>query len=353
MNKISFPHMGNYYIPISYLIKKITKQEVLVSPKITRKTIDLGSKYSPDFVCAPFKYNMGNFIEALELGTTILLQAGGGCRYGYYGELQEQILKDLNYEFEFINLMENNHFSIKKTYKFAKRLNKKLNIFNFLYYLINTIIILLIIDKYEKYMRLNMGFEEQKNSFKNVHKELLNELQEKVSIIKLIKINKKYKRKFTNIKINKPENCLKVGLVGELFSLMEPYSSNYIEKKLIEKNIEVHRQTTLSYLLLKKKFLLKKHMKEGKKYIKYHLGADGTESVVLSYKHAKNKFDGIVHVKSFGCTPEINAMSIMNIISKEEKIPIIYLSFDTQDNNVGTDTRIEAFCDMILNQKEN
>lgn len=124
MNKISFPHIGNYYIPISYLIKKITKQEVIIPPKITKKTIELGSKYSPDLVCAPFKYNLGNYIESLEKGANILLQAGGGCRYGYYGELQEKILSDLNYKFEFINFMENNPVSIKKYINMQKNLIK-------------------------------------------------------------------------------------------------------------------------------------------------------------------------------------------------------------------------------------
>ena len=76
---ISFPHLGDYYIPIEYLLKKITKLKVIPSPPITKKTIDLGSKYSPDFVCIPFKYNLGNFIETLDNGANILLQAGGGC----------------------------------------------------------------------------------------------------------------------------------------------------------------------------------------------------------------------------------------------------------------------------------
>ena len=352
MIKISFPHIGNYYIAINYLVTKLTKQEVIIPPKITRKTIDIGSKYSPDFVCVPFKYNLGNYIEALNNGANILLQAGGGCRYGYYAELQEKILKDLGYNFEFVNFMQDNRISLKKVYKFAKKLNRKLNIFTYSYYLLNTIIIILIIDKYEEYLRLNMGFEVKEGTHEKIHQELLEDLKKTKSLIHLIKINYKYKKKFNNIEINKPDNCLKVGLVGELYSIMEPYSSNYIEKKLIEKHIEVTRQTTLSYLLLKKKFNLNRHIKEGKKYLKYHLGADGTESVVLSYRHSKNNYDGIVHIKSFGCTPEINAMSIMNKISEEEKIPIIYFSFDSQDSEVAVNTRIEAFYDMIQSKKE-
>ena len=351
---ISFPHIGNYYIPIKYLISKSTKCKVLISPQITKKTIDIGSKHSPDYVCVPFKYNLGNYIEALDNGANILLQAGGGCRYGYYAELQEQILTDLNYEFEFINFIQNNRVSIKKIYKFAKSLNPKLNIFTFAYYGLNTILMIIIMDKLSIYPRENMGFEIEKNSFTKVEKSLLNELKKQTHTpISLAKTYFNYKKRYKNIKINKPSNCIKIGIVGELYSIMEPFCSNYIEQKLASYGIEVHRFTTLTYLLLQKKFKLKKHLRKGKKYLKYHLGADATESVVLSYELAKKNYDGIVHLKSFGCTPELNAMPILEKISNEYQIPIIYFSFDSQDNTVGIDTRLEAFYDMLLQKKEN
>ena len=66
MNKIiSFPHMSYYYIPIKYIIKKITKCEVLIPEKNSKQTVSLGSKYSHSDVCMPFKYNLGNYINAL------------------------------------------------------------------------------------------------------------------------------------------------------------------------------------------------------------------------------------------------------------------------------------------------
>ena len=351
--KITFPHIGNYYIPINYLLTKICKCEIIIPPNITKKTIELGSKYSPDYVCVPFKYNLGNFIESLDKGANVILQAGGGCRYGYYSELQEQILKDLNYKFEFINFIENNHISINKLYKFAKKINKKLNLIKFIYYLSNTFLMVIIMDKLGIYMRENIGFETKEKSFEKIEKELLNELQGKINKLKLLLIYIKYKRKYKRCQINKPSNCLKVGIVGELYSIMEPYSSCYLEKKLAKKGVQVKRLTTVTYLLLQKKFKLKKLLKRGKKYIKYHLGADATESVVLSQELAKKGYDGIIHIKSFGCTPEINAMPIMAKISKDYNIPIIYFSFDSQDNTVGVDTRIEAFYDMIVSKKIN
>ena len=354
MNRvITFPHMSNYYIPISYLLKKITKCKIIVPHPITKKTLELGSNNSPEYVCVPFKYNLGNFIESLDMGANTIIQAGGGCRYGYYGELQEQILKDMNYEFEFINLIKNNHISIIKLYKYSKKINKKLNIMSYIYYCINTILIMIIMDKFDNYKRKNKGFEIEKGSYKNVETNLLKELlNENLSIIKIIKIYIKYKKTYKKIKINKNKNNLKIGIIGELYSLMEPFSNNNIENKLLNKKIEIERLTTLSYLLLKKKFVIKKHIKKSKKYMKYNLGADASTNIYQAIKFAKKNYDGIIHIKSFGCTPEINAIPILKKISKIYNIPILYLSVDSQDNEVAIDTRIEAFYDMIL-QKNN
>lgn len=343
--------MGNYYVPIKYLLEKTTKCEVLLAPFISKKTIELGSSVSPDFVCSPFKYNMGNYIESLNNGANILIQAGGGCRYGYYAELQEKILRDMGYDFEFVNLMHNNHISIKYFYRFVKKLNRKINIFSFSYYLINCFVMILLIDKYENIIRLNKGFEVNKGEFDRVHKEFLDELKGNISLFKLLFINSKYGRKFKKLKIDKPVNCLKIGLVGELYSLMEPFSSSFIEEKLINNHISVFRKTTLSYLLITKKFTLGYYISKSKKYLKYHLGADGSLSVYLCHFLKKKGYDGIVHIKSFGCTPEINAIPIMNKISDDISIPVIHFSFDSEESDVGIDTRIEAFYDMIKSIK--
>ena len=49
---ISFPHIGNYYIPIynwlSSIIDKDTTK-IMVPKKMSKHTIEIGAKYSPDF----------------------------------------------------------------------------------------------------------------------------------------------------------------------------------------------------------------------------------------------------------------------------------------------------------------
>lgn len=347
---VSFPHLGNYYIVFNYFLTKALKCKVIIPPGTTRKTIELGSKYSPDFVCVPFKYNLGNYIEALDMGANTLIQGGGGCRYGYYGELQEKILKDLGYDFEFYNLIYDNHISLKKGYKFCRKINKRCNIFSLIYYLINSLFMIVFIDKIERYIRLNMGFEEVAGEFERLEKEYFDSFKNN-GILKNIIMYYRYKKKFRNIKINKSSDPLKVRIVGELFSLIDSNTSFNVERKLIKMGVEVYRDTDLTYLLITKRFILGRMIRKGKKYIKYHLGADGTASVVRSMDSLD--MDGILHLKSFGCTPEISAMSILPKISNEYKIPILYFSFDAEDNEVGVDTRLEAFYDMLKGRKDN
>ena len=104
--KVGFPQVGNYSIPARFLFSNILDCEVLIAPNITNKTIDLGVKYSPEFVCTPFKYTLGTILEVIEMGADVVVQLGGGCRYGYYHELQRAIVSDLGYNVKFINLVK-------------------------------------------------------------------------------------------------------------------------------------------------------------------------------------------------------------------------------------------------------
>ena len=98
--------MGSYDVPTKYLLRKLIKDtDIVYPPKITSKTKELGAKNSPDFVCTPFKYTLGTMIEALDKGADTIIQFGGGCRYGYYHELQREILENLGYKFKLINFI--------------------------------------------------------------------------------------------------------------------------------------------------------------------------------------------------------------------------------------------------------
>lgn len=349
---MSFPHMGDYHVAIEFLIRHVLENiKVLPPPKTTKKTLELGSKYSPDFVCVPFKYNLGNYIEALEQGANILVQSGGGCRFGYYGEIQEHILRDLGYDFEFISIMDNKKVNPVAFYNRFKRLNPNLSFVRFAYYFQLVFKMIEAMDAIDAYMRANIGFEAQEGSFEVLQKEFLKELPAVDGFRGLDKIYRKYNALFRQLEVNKPANPLRVGIVGELYTLMEPFSSCFIEKELAKKGIQVTRFITVSYLLRhhpKTSDLLE----QAGKYLKYAIGADGTDSVARARMMAEAGYDGVIHIKPFGCTPEVNSMPMMQNISSDYKMPVLYFSFDSQTSETGVVTRLEAFHDMLAMRRE-
>jgi predicted nucleotide-binding protein (sugar kinase/HSP70/actin superfamily) len=202
-------------------------------------------------------------------------------------------------------------------------------------------------DRIDIYIRQNIGFEKEKNSFINTKEKMLNSFKNTNSILKLFFLLIKYKRLFKKIPIDKPKDCLKVGIIGELYTAMEPFSTYELEKTLASMNICVTRFTDLSYLLWQKRFCTKHILRVSKKYCKYELGADGLDNVYRTIKLARKNYDGIIHTKPFGCTPEVAAISIITKVCEDEDIPIIFFSFDSQDSLAGVKTRLEAFHDLI------
>ena len=164
---ISFPHMGNYYVPVKYLLSHVFHCKILVAPKITSRTIELGTKYSPDFVCTPFKYTLGTLIESLENGANILLQAGGGCKYGYYSELQIEILKNLGYQFEYVNLVSKGKMNMRRMYHMVKKIDPEFQIVKFLKYARIVKRMVIYMDHFEDEVRKRIGFEKEEGSFEN------------------------------------------------------------------------------------------------------------------------------------------------------------------------------------------
>ena len=122
MHTIAFPKLADYDVPARYLLNHITNYKI-IKPEINLNTIEIGSKHSPDFVCTPFKYTLGTLINGLEKGADTLIQFGGGCRYGAYAALQEEILKKLGYKFKMYNLITAGKTDIKRIKKIFKTID--------------------------------------------------------------------------------------------------------------------------------------------------------------------------------------------------------------------------------------
>lgn len=339
--------MGDYMVPVYYLLSHILKEEIIVPPLITRETIELGVKHSPEFVCMPFKFTLGTFIECLEKGANILIQAGGGCRYGYYAELQEEILRELGYDFTYINLVSRGKMDIKEIRNHLRDVGITFPILKSLYYVFITSKMVKYMDKIDFYIREHIGFEDRKGSFLALKGKMLKSFTKAKSYFHLFYLYQKYKYKFKHLPRKKEKQKYKVGLIGELYTLMEPSANYHLEYELAKYGIAIKRYTNVHYLMFEKKNKVKKYLKKTKDYITYKMGADAADNIARCKYLCKQKYDGIIHIKSSFCTPEIGAMPILNKICKEYDVPILYFSFDAATSEVGIQTRIEAFYDML------
>lgn len=345
-----FPQWGSYSHAFRYIFENGFGVKYLVPPPITKKTLELGSKNSPDYVCSPFKYCLGCYIESLELGANCLMQIYGACRLNYYGELSEQILRDMGYKFSFFNMANIKWSSPKSIMENFKMVNPNVSIVKIAKALPTTLAIVQTIDKFEDFIRHNIGFEEVNGTFEATFNEFLKKLGTTNTSKDFKKLKKEYWKKLNEIKVNKPEKTYKVGMVGDYYTVQEPYSNYFMEKELAKMGMEIYRVMNLTNTIIHSKY--KERIKVAKKYAKFDLGATSNYTIAEAYDYAKSGFDGIIQVKSFGCTPELNVMPILDNISRDYKVPVLHFSFDSETSETGVRTRLEAFYDMVVSRKK-
>ena len=353
LTKVSLPHMGNYLIAFKSLVEGLGCEMVL-PPPVTRRTIELGSRHSPEFVCLPFKINLGNFIEVLENGSEVLLQAGrsGACRYGLYGEVQEQILRDLGYKFRMIDL-----FSGGRQFNFISSIRSLVNgasMYQVLKAGILTFLKIKFIDEVESKVRKLRAYEIEKGVSDSLMEESLKKLDDVQTIKEINLLKKEMWRKFGSVKLRENGSPIRIGIVGELYVVMETHANLDIERKLGKLGVEVIRPMCLSALLKYAvfPFLSRRITREGKDFIHYELGAHAAHSVGHAVEFAREGFDGVIQVYPFTCMPEVSARAILGNVSRTLGIPILHFSFSEQTGEAGVDTRIEAFVDMLERRKK-
>lgn len=220
--RVSFFRYGYYDIAFKFFVEHVLDADFVSLPPSTKRTVELGSKHSSGFVCAPFKHILGDYIEGLE--------------------------------------------------------------------------------------------------------------------------------RFRAIPCHKPDNPVRVGLVGEYFTAIDESSNLGVEKKLLGMGVELRRMLNMTNRNLR--YNEKNLRASASDYITYDMGPTSSMTIAATLKYAQEGFDGVIHMKSSGYTPEIDCMPVMQHISRDMHMPVLYLSYDSQTSDTGLDTRLEAFYDMLAMKKE-
>ena len=349
--RIGMPHMGNLYIPFKALFQRL-KIDYVMPPVSNQRTLSLGARYSPEGLCIPFKMTLGNLIEAAELGANTMLMPGGYgiCRLGYYTKVQEQVLRELGYNVEIIQMgvSERKFLGIINLIKRVSdnaSLLKIISAFRFGLAKLNAL------DMMEKLVQKVRPVELIKGTANQIYAKAIISIDKADDYATLKEVKKDYIRQLNSVPRNPEARPLIVGVTGEFYVLLEPFSSFDIERELGKLGVEVRRTTFVSDWTKFSFFLNPLGINEKDRihqaalpYLKRDIGGDGWESVGEKVLHAK-EYDGLVHLAPFTCMPEIIAQNIMP--STKEKIPVLTILCDEQIAKAGVLTRLEAFVDLL------
>lgn len=146
----------------------------------------------------------------------------------------------------------------------------------------------------------------------------------------------------------------RVGLLGDLYSISEPFVNMNLEQMLGYLGVEVDRWLWLSRSLRLPALERLRHRGEGQarveeaaRYLKRDVGGFAYASLKEAITFVQEGVDGLIHLAPFDCTPEIVAASVLPRLSRDHDVPLLALSFDEHSGEAGLVTRLEAFVDLL------
>lgn len=344
--KITFPHMGPVLI-----YKKLFERlghEVIMPPRPSQRTIELGAKYSPEFICFPFKIILGSYLEALELGAEVIVTTGfiGACRAVYYGDLSERILRQLGYKVKVI-VFDSPAEDFQGFLRNCREIGNRRPLPEVIGNLNLAIRLIYASDYFQKQITHLRPYELISGTFSRKWTEIQSLLASCVSLKHLKKVIKEARQIIAAVPIDISREILKVGLVGEIYLVMEGCSNNEIEEKLAKFGVEIVRKQYISNWFNHFLFPPRKLLRAADTYLKYTVGGHEKENIGYILEFKKRGFDGIIHLLPFGCMPELVTQTIIPALATDLDLPILSLSLDEQTGWVSNMIRLEAFVELL------
>lgn len=357
--KVTFPHMGYMYVCLRALFNYLDI-EVVVPPMPSKRTLSLGTRHSPEFACLPLKINMGNFMEAHEKGADTIVMAGGigPCRFGYYAQVQREIMQDLGYDMKMVVLEPPQKHMSELLIKIREITGKKswIEVAKAIRY---AWLKAKAVDDIEKMVHKLRPRETMQGQVDQVFKKAVNWIDMAKNKKELDAAFEKAQNALSRIPVDHNKKPLRIGIVGEIYVMLEPFVNLDVEKHLGHMGVEVERSIYLSEWINDHLFMGLMRIKGSKAarefappYVNHFVGGHGQETIGSTVMFAKEKYDGVIQVQPFGCMPEIVAESVLPTVSRDLDIPTFTMIVDEHSGDAGVLTRLEAFVDLLQRRKD-
>lgn len=357
--KVTFPHMGYMYICLKALFDYLDV-DVVVPPMPSKKTLSLGTQHSPEFACLPLKINMGNFMEAYENGADTIVMAGGvgPCRFGYYAQVQREILQDMGINMKMV-VLEPPQKHISELLLKVREITGSKSWFDVVRAIRYAFQKACAVDEVDRIVHKLRPIEIEPGSVDLALKKAIGLIDNAQNKKELEEAVATAKNEFASIEVDNTGQPIKIGIVGEIYVMLEPFVNLDIEKHLGRLGVEVERSIYLSEWINDHLFMGLLKMKGNKlarqyapPYVNHFVGGHGQETIGSTVLYSRENYDGVIQVMPFGCMPEIVAESVLPTVSRDLGIPTFCLIVDEHSGDAGVVTRLEAFVDLLKRKKE-
>ena len=354
--KITFPYMGTSHIAFKMLIKDLGHEPV-VPPKPSEKTLSYGTQNCPEFACLPFKILLGSYLEAIEKGAEMVIASGGAgpCRAGYYGVLHQKILQDLGYGTKIL-IMDS---PFRNIIDFLAKIKTVIGpsgvswwtfvkVFKKAWEKVKTL------DEIEALSHQIRPYEINKGETTKVFRKCLQIIDEADSLPRISEARTAAHKILMDISQDHSRQILNIGIIGEIYVVLEPFANHDLEITLGEMGVQTHRSIYLSDWTRESTGYesIKDVYKAASSYITEPFGGHGICSVGHTVLYSRKGFDGVVQLAPFTCIPEIVAKTILSKVNQDHGIPVLTVILDEQTGKAGLQTRLEAFVDLLTQKRQ-
>ncbi len=313
---ISFPWMGLRYTRQLKAFLETLGLRVMLPPRISDRTIKLGTRHSPDMICFPYKVTLGNLIEALDNGAQVLLMHdnAGQCRQRHYWKIQELTLRELGYAFEMHPISRRSFFPL------LRRLSGRSH--------------LAIYRAYRHHVGEIAGIDADQTRWAG--------------------------------------DRLNIGIIGEVYTCFEESINNDVIGKLRELEVNPYNTVTLTEIasttysyrlqdiprtiagLFRKDYETisagadaAQYLEQARAYLNGPLGGHAYSNICQLLRMRDRGVDGVIHLLPLSCMPETTIEPIINRICQEKHLPLLRLPIDETNSQANFETRIETFIELI------
>jgi len=350
--KVAFPVIGELSLVAEKYLQTLGV-DVIASPPVSRRTLDIGVQNTPEALCIPCKLLFGSYLEAAELGATDIIMLGGQntCRLGYTAVQHAEQLRKLGYDIRSypFDLGHAGPEILRATRDFVpqKPVYELVEPFRYIMGLFNLL---------EEARRLTFHIrprELQRGSSDQAYTSALGSVLELEDYQQLLGEREAILERIRKVEYDHDRPTLRIGVVGDVYTILTPFLNNKLELELGRMGVEVWSgfrfDINLAPLI---PFILRQDRRarvtrSGSRYLERNVGGFARTTVGEASVMAEEKVDGLIHVSPFNCTPEMVAQSALVKLQREKGMPVLNLTFDEQTGKAGIMTRLEAFVDML------